>query len=130
MASRDLKHNIKVVQGTAPAVLTAHATSAAIDTASHESVTLTIQTGAIVGSGNFTPKLQHSNTTESGDFVDVTDIDLIGEFPAVLAANTAYAVGYRGARRYVRSVLTLNSGTSIAAGTAVILGHARHAPTA
>ena len=129
MASRDLKHNIKPVLAVAPAVLTATATSTAIDTLGFESVTLEVLTGAIAGSGNFTPKLQHSDTTTAGDFVDVPAIDLIEALPAVLAANAAVTQGYRGAKRYVRVLLTLNSGTSIAASASVILGHPRSAPT-
>lgn len=130
MASRDLKNNIKPVLAVAPAVLTATNTSATIDTAGFESVTAEILTGAIAGSGNFTPKLQHSHTTTNEDFVDVPALDLIGSFPAVLAATSAIAVGYRGGRRYVRTVLTLNSGTSIAAGASIILGNPRNAPAA
>lgn len=130
MASRDLKDNIAVTVGTSPAVLTATATSAAIDTLGYESATVYIQTGAIAGSGDFTPKLQESDTTTSGDFTDVAAANLIGSFIGTLEADSAYAVGYRGAKRYLRTVLTLNSGTSIAAGTSIILGHPRSAPTA
>jgi len=130
MASRDLKNNILPVAAVAPAVLTATNTSAAIDTLGFESVTASILTGAIAGDGSFTPKLQHSDTTESGDFADVSAADLIGAFPEALAAASAYRVGYQGAKRYVRTVLTLNSGTSIAAAASIILGHPRNAPTA
>lgn len=128
MATRDLNSNIRPVAAVAPAVLTATNTAAAIDTLGFESVTVAIQTGAIAGDGNFTPKLQHSHTSVSGDFTDVPEADLIGAFPAALEANGALSVGYRGDRRYVRTVLTLNSGTSIAAAATVILGHPRHAP--
>jgi hypothetical protein len=130
MASRDLKNNIKPVAAVAPAVLTATNTSAAIDLLGFESAAVSILTGAIAGDGNFTPKLQHSDTTTSGDFVDVPAADLIGEFPSVLEAASSCCVGYKGGKRYVRTVLTLNSGTSIAAGASVILGHPRSAPTA
>lgn len=129
MASRDLKNNIKTVAAVAPAVLTATNTSAAIDTLGFESATVSILTGAIAGSGDFTPKLQHSDTTTGGDFVDVPAADLIGSFVATLEAASVYRVGYKGAKRYVRTILTLNSGTSIAAAASVILGHPRNAPT-
>ena len=49
--------------------------------------------------------------------------DLLGAFPATLAADSSYAVGYRGGRRYVRVVITKNSGTSIAAGAVIVKGH-------
>lgn len=130
MATRDLKNNVSVVAAVAPATLTATNTSAAIDTLGYESVTVSILTGAIGGAGNFTPKLQHSDTTTSGDFVDVPAAELIGTFPAALLEASSVRVGYKGAKRYVRTVLTLNSGTNIAAAASVILGHPRQAPTA
>jgi len=40
-----------------------------------------------------------------------------------LAADSVYWVGYRGGKRYVRVVITKNSGTSIAAGAVVVKGH-------
>lgn len=130
MASRDLVDNIEIVQAVAPAVLSATNTSAAVDTGGYESVTVAINTGAIAGSGLFAPKLQESDTTTSGDFTDVAAGDLIGSFPADLGASTVYKVGYLGGKRYVRTVLTLVSGTSIAAGATIILGNPRNAPTA
>jgi hypothetical protein len=130
MAKHDLYNNIGVVTAVEPAVLTATNTSAAIDLRGFESATVVINTGAIAGSGNFTPKLQESNTTTSGDFTDVAAGDLLGSFPAALAASTAYKVGYRGTKRYVRTVLTLNSGTSIAASAVIVRGHAALAPVA
>lgn len=130
MASRDLVHNIEIVQAVAPAVLTATNTSAAVDTGGYESVTVAINTGAIAGSGLFAPKLQESDTTTSGDFTDVAAGDLLGSFPDDLAATSVYKVGYLGSKRYVRTVLTLVSGTSIAAGATIVLGNPRNAPTA
>lgn len=124
---RDLHSNIGVVAAVAPAVLNASNTSAAIDLAGFEGATVVINTGAVAGSGNMTPKLQHSDTTTSGDFVDVPAGMLIGEFPAVMEASSVYKVGYNGDKRYVRTVLTLNSGTSVAAGAVVVKSHPRRA---
>lgn len=129
MATRDLKNDIALAPALVPSTITATASSAAIDLKGYESATVAITTGAIGGAGNFTPKLQESDTTTSGDFTDVAAIDLIGTFPAVLEASSEYLVGYKGAKRYVRTVLTLNSGTNIAAGAAVILGHPHDRPT-
>ncbi|MFG1417022.1 hypothetical protein V5F38_04290 [Xanthobacter sp. V0B-10] len=127
---RDLASNIAAVQAVAPAVLTATTTSAAIDLADFDAAAVIINTGAIVGAGNFTPKLQESDTTTSGDFSDVAAGDLNGAFPAALAAASTYKVGYRGAKRYVRLVLTLISGTSIAAGAVIVKAHAAQLPVA
>lgn len=125
---RDLVSNIGVAQVVAPAVLAATTTSDPIDLAGFDSAAIVINTGAIAGSGDFTAKLQESDTTTSGDFTDVVAGDLLGSFPASLAAADVLKVGYRGHKRYLRAVLTKNSGTSIAAGVVIVKGHARDRP--
>jgi hypothetical protein len=126
----DLVNSIGVVSAVAPAVIAATNTSAAIDLANFDGATVLINAGAVAGSGNMTPKLQHSPTTTSGDFEDVTAADLIGAFPTVLEAATSYKVGYKGNRRYVRTVLTLNSGTSVAVSAVVVRSTPTNAPVA
>ncbi|MCK9542481.1 MAG: hypothetical protein M0R03_10690 [Novosphingobium sp.] len=127
---RDLANNLGAVQAVAPAVLTATNTSAAIDLAGFESAAVVINTGAIAGDGDFTAKLQESATTTSGDFADVGAADLVGTFPASLEADAVVKVGYIGNKRYLRTVITKNSGTSIAAGAVVIKGNAHSRPVA
>lgn len=125
---RDLKSNIGVVQALAPAVLAATVTGAALDLLSFGSAVLVVNTGAIVGAGDFTAKLQESDTTTSGDFTDVAAGDLHGSFPASLAADSAVKVGYAGHKRYVRLVITKNGGTSIAAGAVLVKGSPAEKP--
>jgi hypothetical protein len=120
---RDLANNIGAVQAVAPAVLSATNTSAAIDLLGFDSGAVVINTGAIVSAGDFTAKLQESDTTTSGDFADVDAEDLVGEFPASLSADSVVKIGYIGTKRYLRTVITKNGGTSIAAGAVVIKGH-------
>lgn len=127
---RDLSHNLGVVQALVPQVLAATDTSAAIDLNGFNSAMVVINTGAIAGSGNFTAKLQESDTTTSGDFTDVAASDLIGSLPAVLLASSVAKQSYIGNKRYVRLVTTKNSGTSIAAGAVIIKGNARSRPAA
>lgn len=127
---RDIVNNISTVQALAPAVLAATTTGAALDLNGFESAALVINTGAIVGSGDFTAKLQESDTTTSGDFTDVATSALQGAFPASLAADSVVKVGYVGFKRYVRLVVTKNSGTSIAAGALLVKGHAAQRPVA
>lgn len=127
---RDLANNLGAVQAVAPAVLSATNTSDPIDLQGFESAALVINTGAIAGDGDFTAKLQESNTTTSGDFADVAAADLVGSFPASLEAASVVKVGYIGNKRYLRTVLTKNGGTSIAAGAVVIKGHAHQRPVA
>jgi len=127
---RDLAHNIAVVQAVVPAVLSATDTSAAIDLQGFESAAVIFNTGAIVSSGDFTAKLQESDTTTSGDFADVAAADLIGSLPATLEASSVYKQGYIGKKRYLRTVITKNSGTSIAAGAVIVKGHPHEVPVA
>lgn len=127
---RDLAPNIAPVQVVAPAVLTGNNTSAAIDLQGFESAALVVNTGAIAGSGNFTAKLQESDETSGGTFTDVEAEHLVGSFPATLEADGVAKVGYIGLRRYVRTVFTKNSGTSIAAGAVLIKGNPHVVPVA
>lgn len=125
---RDLLSNIASLQVVAPAVLAATTTSAALDLLGFDSAVMVVNTGAIVGAGNFTAKVQESDTTTSGDFTDVAAGDLRGSLPASLAENNVARVGYIGHKRYVRLLITKNSGTSIAAGAVAILGDPASAP--
>ena len=125
---RDLANNIGAVQAVAPAVLSATNTSAAIDLQGFESAAVVINTGAIVSSGDFTAKLQESDTTTSGDFADVAAADLVGTFPASLEADSVVKIGYLGDKRFLRTVITKNGGTSIAAGAVIVKGRAHRCP--
>jgi hypothetical protein len=71
-----------------------------------------LDAGAAAGSGTMTGKLQHSATTTSGDFVDVTG----GGFTAVAqaASKQVLTLNRDELRRYVRFVGTIaSSGTTI-----------------
>ncbi|MEG8220125.1 hypothetical protein OSJ57_05745 [Sphingomonas sp. HH69] len=127
---RDLANNVAAVQAVAPAVLSATNTSAAIDLQGFESAAVIINTGAIVSAGDFTAKLQESDTTTGGDFTDVVAANLVGSFPASLVADSVVKVGYVGSKRYLRTVITKNSGTSIAAGAVILKGDAHSRPVA
>lgn len=127
---RDIAPNIGPVQAVAPQVLSATDTSAAIDLLGFDSAALVINTGAIVSSGDFTAKLQESDTTTSGDFADVAAEHLVGTLPATLAADSVVKQGYIGNKRYLRTVITKNGGTSIAAGAVIVKGHAAESPVA
>lgn len=126
---KDLYSDIGVVAAVVPATLTATNTSAAIDLQGFDSATVIIQTGAIGGSGNFTPSLVEC-ATSGGSYTAVATTDLIGSFTDPLAASSVYKIGYRGNKRYIKTVLTLNSGTNIVAGVVVVKSHAANAPVA
>lgn len=120
----DLKNNIEAVLALSPAVHTATKADAdIIDLQGAGSATVIVNTGAIVGDGDFTISLRHGDANDlAGDAAASSD-DLLGAFPATLEADSSYAVGYRGGKRYVRVVITKNDGTSIAAGAVVVKGH-------
>lgn len=125
---RSIEPNIGVTPVIAPAVFTGNNTSDAIDLLGFESACLAVQTGAIDGSGSFSVKLQESDETAGGSFTDVGEEHLTGSVAAPLEAGTTYRLGYIGHRRYVRTVLTRASGTSLALGAVLIKGHPHDAP--
>ena len=120
----ELKNNIAAVLALSPAVHSAtKADASIIDLQGAGSATVIVNTGAIAGSGDYTISLRHGDASDlTGDAAASGD-DLLGAFPATLAADSSYAVGYRGGKRYVRVVITKNSGTSIAAGAVIVKGH-------
>lgn len=120
----DLKNNITPVVALIPVAHTAtKADSPIIDLSNVGSATVLINTGAIASAGDYTITLRHGDASDlTGDAVATGD-DLLGTFPASLAADSVYWVGYRGGKRYVRVVITKNSGTSIVAGAVVVKGH-------
>lgn len=127
---RDLYHNIKTVAALAPAVQSASIDGAAIDLKGANRVVFVLNTGAVVSSGDFSAKLQESDTTTPGDFTDVAATQVDSDAPATLAADSSYRLGYRGNKRYARIVLTKAGGTSIAAGAAAVLSDLRTRPEA
>lgn len=127
---RDIRSELAIVQAMEPNVVAATDTSDPIDLRGYNAALVVVSTGAIAGAGNYTAKMQHSHTTTGGDFIDVTAAEQLGAFPAVLAENSVVRVGYKGARRYIRTLVTKNSGTSIAADVLVIKGHGANQPEA
>jgi hypothetical protein len=127
---RDLASNIGAVAALAPAVQSAAASGAAIDTQGFGSVAFLLSTGAIVSDGDFGVKVQESDTDVSGDFTDADAGVVDTTAPETLAATSVYKLGYRGFKRYVRLALTKAGGTSIAAGAIAILGNAAQRPVA
>lgn len=120
--NNDLQSNIRVALALAPAVHSATKSDAPIiDLQGAGASTVVINTGAIAGDGDYTISLSHGDASDLAGGAACTADDLIGTLPASLAASTSYSVGYRGGKRYLRTVITKNSGTSIAAGASVVL---------
>jgi hypothetical protein len=125
---RDLITKIGAATSIAPAVLAASTNGASVDLLGCNSLAVVITSGAIVGAAVMVPKLQESD--DNAAFTDVAAGDLLGSFPAALAAASTIKVGYKGFKRYVRPVLTLSSGTSIAASVLAIKGDVAKRPVA
>lgn len=121
---------IGLAAALAPADYAATTKGSAIDLQGFNSATLVVNSGAITGAGLYDVKMQESDTTTDGDFTDVAAGDLLGVLPAALAATSVYKQGYKGAKRYIRVVITKQSGTSIVAGAVVVRGHPYDAPVA
>ena len=127
---KDSYSNVAVKASLAPAVQAATLAGSIVDTKGHLSALMVVNTGAIVGAGDYAIALQESDTTTPGDFSNVASDDLIGTIPGTLAASTVYRQGYIGKKRYLRAVITKASGTSIAAGAVMVLGRPAIAPVA
>lgn len=127
---RDIVHNIKAVIAAPHATRSANFNGDPVDLKDFDSVALVVATTAVNGDGNMTVKLQESDTTTSGDFTDVAPEHVQGEIADPLTANGTTKLGYRGFKRYLRAVLTLNSGTSVGVGALWILGNASERPVA
>ncbi|PDT67589.1 hypothetical protein [Bradyrhizobium sp. C9] len=123
---RDHSQNLGFAQTIAPATLSATTTGNSVDTLGYESAALVISTGAIINAAAFAAKLQDS--ADGTNFADVPASLLVGALPAALAANTVVKQGYLGGNRYLRAVLTLSGGTSLAVAATIVLGSPKVAP--
>lgn len=127
---KDIFSDLGARASLAPAVVAATTKGSHADLQGYNSALLVINTGAIVGDGLYDVKLQESDTTTDGDFTDVLAKDLLGALPSALAASSVYKQGYVGTKRYIRAVITKQSGTSIAAGAVILRGNPAIAPAA
>src|SRR5262249_27511590 len=82
---RDIYSNIGPALALSPAVQAAAIQGPAIDLQGYDSVAFVVNTGAIVSVGDFGVKVQHSDTTVSGDFVDAPAGTFTTNAPATLA---------------------------------------------
>lgn len=132
MAIRDLKHDIKVLNGLNIQSITTNTTTAGIeiDTKGYNSVTFVVKTGARTD-GTVTPLIQETDT--SGSYSgSVSDDDLIGlESESALSAahSVSTPLGYIGNKRFVKASLVSTFVTSGLTTTIdVILGNALENP--
>ena len=128
MTTRDLKSNIDVNTSLDPADYTdGTANGASADLRGFESAVVAFVV-ATVTDGTHTPTVEDSD--DNSAWGAVAAADLSGTL-AALASDVNQRVGYRGAKRYIRAVLTTTGSTTGAAASAVIIrGAAAQRPVA
>ena len=126
---RDIKNNLDAVGSIDPASITASTNGSGVDLRDFDGAMVVFQAGtADTGSGNetYTPSLEESD--DNSVYTAVAASDLEGAL-GNMTANSVQRVGYKGAKRYVRAVLTLGGTTpSIDASALVVRGLPHHAP--
>jgi hypothetical protein len=120
------KTDLLSIHNNAVITATGAGTPATVDLIDYEGDIAFIVDSAAAGSGvTLTAKIQHSNTTSSGDFADVTG----GGFTAA-AANTAFRqkiyLDSNDLRRYVRVLFTVSGGTGAGAISVQALGSKKY----
>ncbi len=126
---RDIKNNLDGVSSIDPASYTATTNGSGVDLRDFDGAMMMFQAGtADTGSGNetYAPGVEESDDNSTYSTVAASDLEGV---PVNMTANSVQRVGYKGAKRYIRAVLTLGGTTpSINASALVIRGLPHHAP--
>lgn len=128
MAIKDLESNVKANVGIVPLLRTASVNGSGVDTKGYSSASVVFNFGDWTD-GTWTPSLEDS--ADGTTYTTVAAANLQGSFTAVSGTageNTVQHVGYKGAERYVRPVLSGTGTTGAAASAIVLLGHAELSP--
>jgi len=118
-------HSTKVVSATGAGTDAASAALTADLLAYEGDVTFSIDHAAAGSGVTLTAKIQHSDTTTAGDFVDVTG----GGFTAAAANTAGFATLILNSdilRRYVRVLFTVTGGTGTGAASVMGRGSAKY----
>ena len=128
---RDIKNNLDGVSSIGPASYTASTNGSGVDVRDFDGAMVVFQAGtADTGNGDetYTPSVEESDDNSSFSAVAASDLEgaLVN-----MTANSVQRAGYKGAKRYVRAVLTLGGTTpSINASALVVRGLPYLAPVA
>jgi len=126
---RDIKNNLDAVGSIDPASITASTNGSGVDLRDFDGAMVVFQAGtADTGSGNetYTPSLEESDDNSVYSAVAASDLEgaLVN-----MTANSVQRVGYKGAKRYVRAVMTLGGTTpSLDASALVVRGLPHFSP--
>ena len=126
---RDIKNNVDGVSSMDPASYTATTSGSGVDLRDFDGAMVVFQAGtADTGNGNetYTPSVEESDDNSSYSAVAASDLE--GTL-ANMTANSVQRAGYKGAKRYVRAVLTIGgTSPSIDASALVVRGLPHRAP--
>ena len=128
---RDIKNNLDGVSSIDPASTTATTNGSGVDLRDYDGAMMMFQAGtADTGNGDetYTPGVEESDDNSSYSAVAASDLE--GAL-ANMTANSVQRIGYKGAKRYIRAVLTLGGTTpSINASAVVVRGLPHRSPSA
>ena len=136
MAQKDTFHDLDLAIALAGQTISSNTDTegASIDTSENESVTFVMSVGPY-NDGTYELTIQEADDDGTGNpdtFADADAADILGDdaTPSLDAAGFL-KVGYRGAKKWVRVVVTSTSTTSGASVSCVaVLGHGRYMPYA
>lgn len=125
---RDLKNNMDAQESIAPLLRTASVNGSGIDLGDFDGAMAVFHSEAAITDGDHTPKLQESD--DNSAWSDVAAADQEGALVDFSSSNEGIQrVGYKGAKRYVRAVITAaNTTTGGIIGCTIIRGIPHAAP--
>lgn len=126
MQARDIASGLDVAKSTAAISISATTTGTGVDLRGASGAAVIISAGVITGAFVCVPSLEESDDNSS--YTAVAAADLEGVFPTLLVAGSTYLVGYKGTKRYIRSVLTKSSGTSMLVSSVILRGKLDNEP--
>jgi len=126
---RDIKNNLDGVSSIDPASVTVTTNGSGVDLRDFDGAMVVFQAGtADTGNGDetYTPGVEESDDNSSYSAVAPSDLE---GAPVNMTANSVQRIGYKGAKRYIRAVLTLGGTTpSINISALVIRGLPHRSP--
>lgn len=114
---KDLKNHLDAVNSIDPDDYIATVNGLGVDLQGFEGSAVVFSVGTVTD-GTHTPKIQESD--DNSIWNDVVVADQEGTL-SVLASDTNQRVGYKGAKRYLRSVLTISGATTGAQVASLVL---------
>lgn len=114
---KDLKNQLDAVNSINPDDYTATINGLGIDLQGFDGSAIVFSVGTVTD-GTHTPKIEESDDNSS--WTDVALVDQEGLLTD-LVSDTNQRVGYKGAKRYLRAVLTISGATTGAQAASLVL---------